>query len=125
MTDKWTCTTFVAECKKETMRWFDRWNPWALRRAIARQSKELTDLESRFQMCVKQLNESSKSSAEQKKRIEELENELRGKQEECDMHRKLSESNFYRLVQMQTKINTFAGLLQELANDRQMASKEK
>ena len=117
MTDnKWKCTTFVVECKKETMRWLERWNPWALRRRIDRQSKELADLELRFQMCVKQLNESSKSSAKQKKRIEELENELRVSEKACNFHNECATFNFRKLDVMRTEINAIAELLQELAD---------
>ena len=118
MTDKWKCTTFVVECKKETMQWFDRWNPWALRRRIAKQEKdmawqksELADLNSRFLMCVKQ-------NAKRGKRIEELESELSVKQKECDLHSERATFNLKENRRILSEINAAIGLLQELANDK-------
>jgi len=46
MTDKkWKCVTYTVLGKTRSLRWFDRWNPWALRRHIETLEGELRCLE--------------------------------------------------------------------------------
>ena len=84
MSDKWK-------------RWFDRWNPWALRREIKRRNYYYEATNERLSMAIKE-------NIENKKRIETLESELRVKETECD--------------KMRSEINAAIGLLQEVAEDK-------
>ena len=93
MTNKWKCTTFVVEGHLKPLRWFDRWNPWALRRKIQVlkstldfEDKMKEELKARLQMCCKENVERRKHIESQAKRIKELESELSVKYAECDLH---------------------------------------
>ena len=112
MTDKWSCTTFVVECKKETMRWIDQWNPWALRREIEKQEIVIAELHDKLDLCNTRSAERVERNVELRKRIEELESELRGKQSECDLHEECAKFNSTKLGLAQAEITAAIELLQ-------------
>jgi hypothetical protein len=109
-------------------RWWNNWNPWALRREIALLEHDLWHTDERLLLASKENianNErfafAIKENIANKKRIETLESELHLKESECNLHSECAQFNLKEkekaLNNMRIEIHAAIGLLHEVAKE--------
>ena len=110
MTDKRTCTKAV-EDKKPSLRWFDLWNPWALRRKIIEKNNIIIE---KNEYCISLIDKLIANE----ERIEALKIELARKTKECALHGECAMFNSKEAVRMRAEINAAIGLLQDVVKEK-------